>query len=55
MKQGGDKIKQDQITIQKQYSHTGREFNNKSALGIVGGSQTEANRIQITRSPDRNV
>lgn len=29
----------------KQYSHTGRDFNNKSALGIVGGAQSEANRI----------
>jgi hypothetical protein len=38
----GDKEKQ---KVLKQYSQTGREFNNKTALGIVGGSQTDASRI----------
>jgi len=31
-KKNGEKQKSD--LIQKQYSHTGREFNNKTALGI---------------------
>ena len=47
--------KEKQKTILKQYSHTGRDFNNKSALGIVGGSQSDASRIQITRSPERHA
>ena len=47
--------KEKQKSVLKQYSHTGRDFNNKSALGIVGGSQQDASRIQITRSPERHA
>lgn len=36
----------------KQHSQTGRDFMNRSALGMVGSS-SDTGRIQIARSPDR--
>lgn len=37
----------------KQHSQTGRDFMNRSALGMVG-SQNDVNRIQLGRTPDRS-
>ena len=47
-----NKFKSDPKRKQHQ-SHTGRDMVNRSALGMVG-SQSDANRIQISRSPDRS-